>query len=419
MKLSKQQKQVLLLYTTSVLGVLIGILVSILNTRSLPPNLYGNVRYIQNIITFISSLLLVGYFVSGSRLLALSKDEQYSRRIRGVLCVILAITISIVMLSMLIMYVYTDIKGTQPEMLNLYLIALPFCGTVLMKDYVNTTAQGDNHIGRIALGRFLPSTVYLVLAFVIFRLYGSSSELMLFLYNGTAFVIFLAIIISTKPSFKDLKSSFRKLREENSHYGFNVYLGSLAAVSTGYIAGITLGWFCEDNSNVGFYTLSQTMAAPLSLLPSIIGTTYFKRFALENRINKKVLYSSILLTVLSCLFFALVIKYVVMLLYNEDYYCVADYASWLVIGTCLHGLGDMFNRFLGAHGLGKQIRNGAFACGVVLTVGSIVLVYFYQIEGAIITRIISSMVYLFFMFFYYLKFTRTNDNTIQNDSTVG
>ena len=412
---SKQQKQVVLLYTTTVLGVLAGMLNSALNTRSLAPGLFGDVRYVQNLIAFVSSMLLVGYFVSGSRLLALSKSEEYSRRIRGIMCVILALTIGIVTLSMIIMCIVTGVMHSQSQMFSLYLAAIPFCGTTLMLNYVNTTAQGDNHIVRISIARLLPALLYFIIAFFIYKYFGATSVRMLLLFNGTSFVVLMAVILSTHPSFKGLKESFAILNAENKSYGLNVYIGSLASVSTGYIAGITLGQFADDNTNVGFFTLAQNLSSPLALLPSIIGTTYFKRFASENKISKKVLLSTIGLTVGSCLLFVILVKFVVMILYNESYYCVATYAAVLVVGTCMYGLGDVFNRFLGAHGRGKEIRNSAFACGSVLVVGSLVLVYFFQIDGAIITRILSSAVYLSFVCYYYIQFVRKQKLIKAND----
>ena len=69
-KVSKTKEQVILLYSTSIIGLFLGIIVSVLNTRYLSPIEYGDVRYVQNIINFVSSLLLVGFFTSGSRLLA-------------------------------------------------------------------------------------------------------------------------------------------------------------------------------------------------------------------------------------------------------------------------------------------------------------------------------------------------------------
>ena len=406
MQFSKHNKQIVLLYASTFVGLIVGVLNSVINTHALNPIEYGNVRFVQNIISFVSSLLLLGYFVSGSRLLAISKNKLDSRRIRGIMCAILLAAISIVMLVMVVLYVISIIQGTD-NLKSLYLIAIPLCGNVLMLNYIETTAQGDNHIGRIALARLLPSTLYCLAAYLLFyKLSLASSELMLMLFNGIAIIVLCTIIVSTKPSFKNLKKSFYILNEENKKYGFNVYLGSLANVATGYISGITLGMFCANNSNVGFYTLAVTISAPLAMLPSIVGTTYFKKFASQEKIESKVLKGSIALTAASCILYIICIKYIVAFLYNDNYTIVGEIASWLAIGTSLHGLGDMFNRFLGAHGKGKEIRNGAFMCGGVLIFGSFVFVYFMGIYGAVLTKIFGSVVYCSAMMFYYIRFIR-------------
>ena len=258
---------------------------------------------------------------------------------------------------------------------------------------------------RRSLARLLPSSIYCIVAFILFRQLGlASSRLMLILFNGTAIIVLLSIIISTRPSFKDLRSSFSVLNAENKKYGFNVYLGSVANVATSYISGITLGMFCADNSSVGFYTLAVTISMPLMMLPSIIGTTYFKKFATQNRIEGKVLRNSALLTIGSCIMYIICIKYVVAFLYNDQYQVVGEIASWLAVGMSLHGLGDMFNRFLGAHGKGREIRNGAFICGTVVVLGSTILVYFFEIAGAVVTKLSSDIVYFMVMYFCYLKF---------------
>lgn len=402
MDISKSKKQVALLYTSSILGMFLGVTVSVLNTRFLSPVEYGDVRYVQNIINFISSLLLVGYFTSGCRLLAISDDERRKRNIRGVMCVILVITILIVMISMLFISLYFRIKD-KLDLSFLFLVAIPVCGNVLMLNYVNTTGQGDNHILRISIARLCPSLVYCGIAFLVFHLFGATSARMLLLYNGIASVVLFFVILSTRPSFSLLKDSFRVLNEENKAYGFNVYLGSLVAVSTQYVAGITLGAYCDNNANVGFYTLALSLSGPLAMLPGIIGTTHFKKFSRMERIEPKVLYASVGLTIVTLLLFLLFIRYVVGFLYDESYSSVSVYASMLAFGSSFHGFGDMFNRFLGSHGRGKEIRNSAIACGLTSIIGYLVLVYFFGIHGAIITRIAGSLVYLICMLFYYRK----------------
>ena len=351
-------------------------------------------------------LSLVCYlFVSGSRLLALSKDENYSRRIRGAMVVILTITIFIVMICMTIFYFVSVAQG-KTNLKSLWLVSIPLCGNVLMLNYVNTTAQGDNHIGRISIARLAPSAIYCLLAYFIYRSFGATPILMLLLYNGISVLILFFVIWSTKPSFENLRLSFKQLYEENKSYGFNVYIGSVVGVSTGYIAGITLGYFCENNAGVGFYTLALTISHPLSMLPAIIGTTFFKRFANENRISRKIMFASFGITAISCLLFIAFIHIVVNLLYDESYSSVSTYAKWLSIGTSLHGLGDMINRFLGAHGQGRQIRNSAIACGTVKTIGSILFVYLWQINGAVLSAILGSSVYFACLIIYYLNYIK-------------
>lgn len=398
--IGKQKKQVISLYSASVFGLLVGVAVSVLNTRFLAPDEYGDVRYVQNMISFISGLLLLGYFVSGSRLLALSKDEQYSRSIRGIMVAILCIAIAFVMICMLIFAVVNNNIG-KTNLAILFFYAIPVCGNVLMLHYINTVAQGDNHIGRISIARLVPSVIYLITAFPIFHILGASGVLMLLLYNGASVLVLGLVIWSTQPSFKNLKESFAKINVENRKYGFNVYMGSIIGVSTQYIAGISLGHFCVDNSNVGFYTLGLTLASPLSMLPGIIGTTYFKKFAKDQKIDNRVFVYSIIITLLSLVVFWIFIKYIVAFLYSVSYAHVSSIASYLAIGTCIHGFGDMINRFLGAHGKGKEIRNGAINCGLCSIIGNVLLVYLWGINGAIVTKIMASGIYTLSMLYYY------------------
>jgi len=111
-----------------------------------------------------------------------------------------------------------------------------------------------------------------------------------------------------------------------------------------------------------------------------------------------------LLTVISFAAFVILIELVVGILYNDKYASVSHYASLLAIGTSLHGLGDMINRFLGAHGQGKMLRNSALISGATLIFGNFVFVYFWHIYGAVLTKCLGSAIYLVTMIVYYRSF---------------
>lgn len=400
--LTKQRGQVVLLYITTLVGVFLGVISSIVNTHYVNPSVYGDVRYVQNIINFISSLLLLGYFQSGSRLLALARDKEESRQIKGCMVLVLIITSFILMISCLVCgFIHEDKKGLD----SLFWISVPVCISPLLLNYVNTTAQGDNQISRISIARLVPSLIYVPVAFLLYKYTGATSTKMILLQWGIATIVLIGIIWSTHPQFKDISKVWKKLIKENKEYGVQLYVGSLVMVATNYLAGISLGAFNADNSEVGFYTLALTVTTPLQSLPSIIGTTYFKQFAKQDRIPLKVMKATVVLTVSSCLLFALCIKPLVYYLYSERYAQVGTYAIILALGFSMHGFGDMLNRYLGSHGKGKYIRNASIANGVFKVIGYTVLVYFFNTMGALVTTVICDAIYMICLLFYYRRFT--------------
>lgn len=404
-ELSKTKKQALSLYFSTIFGTGLGVLVSIVNTRNLSPADYGDVRYVVNLISFFSGIFLIGYFVSGSRLLALAKTRQEAQELKGVLFTVLAITILFVMLSMILCGLYHQFV-LHKDYYYLFYLAVPVCGNVQLLNYVNTTSQGDNQIYTIAQARLFPSLFYLVIAYLVYTYIACSSEIMLLLQNGIYIATLLVILYFEHPSFKNLKLRWHQLKEENKSYGLHVYYGSLSNVTVQYIAGITLGLFALDNKYVGFYSLALTISAPLAMLPNIIATTYFKRFATQEKIDAKILKMTFLMSIISFAGFCAIIFPLVGILYDDSYYVVGMYACFLALGSSFTGLGDVFNRFLGAHGHGKEIRNAAFVSGAFQIVGYTFGIYLFGITGAITTRIFAAVAAFSILVIYYLRFRK-------------
>ena len=101
--------------------------------------------------------------------------------------------------------------------------------------------------------------------------------------------------------------------------------------------------------------------------------------------------------------FVVFIRLIVRCFYPEPYALVGIYASWMAIGFSVHGLGDMINRFLGSHGDGRSIRNSSYACGLFKITGFVILVWLWDIEGALVTNVVSSCVYCAVLYYYYTK----------------
>ena len=161
---------------------------------------------------------------------------------------------------------------------------------------------------------------------------------------------------------------------------------------------------------MGFYTLALTVTTPLAALPTIVGTAYFKKFAKQSFIPKKVIMATISMTAVTCVLFVVLIHPIVEFLYSERYAVVGTYASILSVGYCIHGLGDMFNRYLCSHGQGVSVRNASIANGVFKVLGYTCLVALFNTNGAIATTIICDVVYFSCLIYYYVRFTKLSVN---------
>ena len=159
-----------MLYGSTLAGVAMGVLASIVNTRFLAPAEYGNVRYVQNIINFLATFLIFGYFLSGARLMAISDDRQQVARIKGMMVVILFVACCVLSLAMPVCYF---LHTKEPDVARLFLASMPVCFYPLFLNYIDQTAQGDNQIVHLSLARLLPFLIYVPIGFLVYSTFGA------------------------------------------------------------------------------------------------------------------------------------------------------------------------------------------------------------------------------------------------------
>jgi O-antigen/teichoic acid export membrane protein len=178
------------------------------------------------------------------------------------------------------------------------------------------------------------------------------------------------------------------------------------------LGGISIAYFI-DNTNVGYFSLAVTATLPLTMIPSTVGTTFFKEFANLSEIPSKVITLTLILSVLALAGFMLLIRPLVILIYTREYLAVVPLTYYLAIGSTLQGYGDFYNRFISAHGRGNDLRNASFVIGIFNIVGYTVVVYFWGITGAAITKVMAGVVYLGMMYLSYRNY-KQQTTTLNN-----
>jgi O-antigen/teichoic acid export membrane protein len=401
---NKKAKQIGSLYVSMIIGILLGIGVSVATTRLLDPHQFGDLKFLQSLFSFAVIFPTLGIFYSGSTLLAQDKNENIKHQLIGNLLIYAAVISAIFIIGIFIFSffqsrIFNNQLGETIRVLSplLFIFPLQICLENIM--------QGDNRIYELSIFRLSPQICYL-LSMAIFNFFiplSTTSALAIQLI--TFAVIIIIAIVRLQPTLGNMLENLAIIWKANRTYGFPVYLGAISGVATSYLGGLAIGYFI-DNTNVGLYALAQTVTLPLAIIPTSAGTALYKEFANVAAIPKKATAITLLLSMSALLFFFLIIKKVVLILYPIDYLAAVPLSYGVAIGSTLRGFGDYFNRFLGSHGRGKQLRNGAVVTGVSNVVGYIVLIYYFGVKGAVITNIVSYFIYLSMMYFYYIKFRR-------------
>lgn len=402
----KKTKQVFSLYSSTILGMVLGVGISVINTRLLGPEAYGDFKFLIHIFNFVVMFLTVGIFFSGSRLLTNDKNKEKAPGIKGAMMIYGAVMSLLMIIGFFIFsffqdQIYNNNLGAVMRLFSplLFLFPLRLCLEGIM--------IGSNQIYKLSLFRLLPKVLYLIFALVINWLFDFTLHSALLIHFSALIIIVIIIAILLKPKFEKLKEHWQFIKKENKSYGFPVYISHIANTATMRVAALSIAFFI-DNTNVGYYALAITVSQPLAMIPRVVGTTFFKNFANREYIPLKATIATIGLGIIALTVFLLLIKTLFLYIYTKDFSPALRIVYFFAVASLIHGFADYINRFLGAHGRGRDMLNSAFLVAACNIIGYTVLIKYLSIDGVIITRVIASSLYLITMVYFYKKMPRNS-----------
>lgn len=397
----KKAKQMSSLYTSMVFGFLVSFGVSVVNTRILGPRIYGDLKFLQNIIAIFVTCLTFGYFMTGSMLLAQDRNKPIKRDLFGSLLFIAA-SLSAVLIAGLFVFSFFEEDIFKNDLGRAIRVFSPFAFVFLYQECVEKMLIGDNRIYELSLLNIVPQTLYLAGA-VAFNYFV---DLTLFSALGLQIAALLgvlaAVCLSLKVGFKDIRRNVSYVLKENRVFGLHVYIGVLASVVSGQLASVWIAYYME-NTYVGFFSLAISLTLPLAMIPNAVSSTFFKDYANNPSIPRNVLLFTTLASMAALLVFVLIIDRLILFVYSERFSAVIPIVYFVAVGSVLHGFGDLYNQFLGAHGQGKAMRNGSIAVGIINVFGYYLFVKHFGIMGAAVVKLASSLFYLIFRSYPYYR----------------
>ena len=402
----KAVRQVASLFSVNIICIPLGIVTNIIVTRYLGPQLFGDYKFIVSVFNFAALITTFGFFQAGNRAIILSKDRDKTRGFYGALLIILSILFVLMSLGLLI-FVQHDTNIASKGLTSFFTCIIPLGFITLWGVLYETVLPADNQIGLLAKMRLYPKIINLVAAcglyFLARELPWDKLLVILLLYNGTQLLLYTYVAIKVKPTLKNARNQLVEILDLNKTFGFNVYVGSLCAVGFGYLTEILISYFGADNVDVGFYSLALTFTQPLTFIPATIATTHYKSFSASKGISRKLLMTTIGLSGASVVALWILVPPFIKYCYGEEFMPVVGINFFVCIAVFLHGLSDFYNRFLQANGRGARLRNASFVVGFTTLLANIILIPHYGAYGAAYSRIITGIVYMSIIYYYYRK----------------
>ena len=395
----------------NIIGIPLGIVTSMILTNYLGAKLFGDYSYLNGIFTFAMVIFNFGFIHAANRALVLNESEEKAKEIYGS-SFILLLLLFVIMSVCLIFFGYFDSNIKNKGLYTVFIYLIPFGLINLLTGYFETLFQADNRMKALVFIRFYPKIGFFLSSLLIYFLFRNINlDKLLFVYFFyllTYIVVYILALWKIKPSFTNLIYNIKFLWEHTQNYGFDVYIGSIFAVGLANLATIIISNYDPSNSNegVGFFNLALTFTAPLALIPNIIATTHYKEFAGLQKIPIKLFKTTILLTLGSLIALWGLISPFINLFYGKEYDATIELTLILSLGIALHGMADFFNRYLGAHGKGKMLRNSSVLVGLSLLITNFLFIPIWHEKGAVFARLISGIIYLFTMIYFYYKYMK-------------
>lgn len=399
-------KQVTSLFAVNLIVIPLSIVSNIFLTRFLGPEGFGDFRVLFIVFSLGMVLFNFGFYQAANRAIVLTSEKEKIREYYGSMLVILSL-IFIIMFIVLMVYAFVDNNIAEKGLRPMLVMLIPFSWLFLLTNYFEVLFQADNKINLLARSRLYPKILFFIAVLAAYLIMGDFTgnrlRVIWLLFLAAHISGFGYIIYKVNPAFTNMKARIKEVVHFNKTYGFNVYIGTIFNVAMNSLTGLLISYFGVTNAGVGFFGLAVTISEPLNFIPNVIATTHYKDFASKKSIERRLTRVTIGISLLALILCWVLVGPFIKLFYGAEFTPVIYLTFIVSTGILFHGLGDYYNRFLGAHGKGKALRNSAILVGIVIFICNFTLIPFFGQDGAAITRVLSGISYFACMYWYYRR----------------
>ena len=410
-KKSKAGKQSVLLFSSQMIGLLIGFGSNMLLAREMDPIKYGAYSLALAIISFLAIFFEFGYFASASKLLAQNRDKKKEKELIGASLFIVSIISFLFILVILLASSIAD-RFFQDDIRSILFHASIVSWAFVIPFFMDLVLKGSNEIKYLSYFHVVWKVLFTILILGLFFIQQLTPLGVLYSFSISCIISFLYFVLKLNPSFHTLKTNLKKIQKDNTSYGFHQYIGRVIDTSTYRLDKLLIGALI-GSKEVGFYSLANAMANPINIFSASLSSSNFKKFSNGQPISKRILKINSIWVCMATLL-ANVLGYMIVVFFlNRDYHDVTILLPLMSIAVAFQASYQPYNNWLASNGYGKLLKKKAYYSALTNVILNFLLIPYYGAAGAVLASIVSmSLSYILHKYYYKTSLSLPNENTL-------
>ncbi|MCB0282738.1 MAG: oligosaccharide flippase family protein [Calditrichae bacterium] len=397
----KTAERTLFLYFAMIINLLMGFVVTKLNSAWLDINEFGIYSFLINSILFTRVALSFGLFESGARLLATSKETEELSPVSGVI-ILFTLSFGLILNGFIFIYSYFFDSIFEIHIAGLLAYFSPIVFVLMFQAMYNALLRGLGKIKLLGFFTITPRFLYVISISILYYFDVFSLKSSIAAYFITLLVIVIIFLPTLNPVFSNLKSAFNRVTGELKSYGRHIYVANIMTALFQHSDKIFLAYFVNEQQ-LAYYALAFALTFPLAHFPNALGNASFKNYANQRQLNKRHIQATVVYTVASTIILILLRNFIIIDLFGERFEPAIISFVVLTIAFAINGISIPYTLFFKAQKLGKTVRNITFIAQSVYVILNVLLIPFFGIIGAALAALVAFSLDLTMYILYYNK----------------
>lgn len=314
-------KNTLLTFSAQIITVILGLVISVILARELGPYNMGIYSIVILIFTLLGLFGSLGISISNTYYGVKGKYKWSELASNSFIIALVLGLILIVLFLVFFFFEQSFLKGIDSNLILVAAISTPF---ILLMPYFQYILLGQNRIKEYNFTIIFQSILYLSLILIVLLVLQGNLMGIIISWTITSVVasVVPVIIVYRATPFKLLTFNFN-LFKKTTKFGLQGYVGNVFQFLN-YRVDLFLISTLSTFANVGYYSISVSLAESLWYLPAAVGTIVFARTPglsdeYKNRSTPIICRNTLFITLILGIILFFLGKYVILILFGTQY----------------------------------------------------------------------------------------------------